>query len=83
MQCEVSCKSRQILRCNEMGLPCSDQCRLLLYHLETSVVCDAGRARSVGPTRLASTIAKPHVIHLDAAPDNEREPLDLPLSPWY
>ena len=31
----------------------------------------------------AGTIADPHVIHLEAAPDNEREPLDLPLAPWY
>tara|TARA_B110001452_G_scaffold256939_1_gene250720 strand:- start:698 stop:823 length:126 start_codon:yes stop_codon:yes gene_type:complete len=31
----------------------------------------------------AGTIGDPHVIHLDAAPDNEREPIDLPLAPWY
>jgi len=31
----------------------------------------------------AGTIGDPHVIHLDAAADNELEPLDLPLAPWY
>lgn len=25
----------------------------------------------------------PHVIHLQAAIDNRKEPNDLPLAPWY
>ena len=42
-----------------------------------------GVQRSRGELARWYTIGDPHVIHLDAAPDNEREPLDLPLAPWY
>ena len=31
----------------------------------------------------AGTAADPHIIEIDAAADNDQEPADLPLSPWY
>ena len=27
-------------------------------------------------------VCEPHVIEVDVAPDNRRQPLDLPLAPW-